>query len=143
MKTTNTILVGGGVLAAVLFIGGKKKPSTKAVTPTPKEKLPLPDVDEPVTEDEKKYIDFYYTLGWYKLQEIDANAGTPPPNIVQKGTTSDAQWLTNIAYWAMYSRPNNEFNVHAPWDVWSVDHTNNWFKIWTRMYGYAKTLVPG
>lgn len=142
MKTNTTILLGGGALVAVLLMSGKKK-TTTSTTPTIPTPIPIPqDVPlEEASEDEKKYLDFYYTVGLYKIQDLNVIKFAGPPELSKKGDKSDATWLTDISYWNMYSVPGNEHNTNAPWDVTSLDHTNEWFKVWQRMYGYAQKLI--
>lgn len=98
---------------------------------------------EKISDYEKKYVDFYYNLGMYKLQKLDTKEFGVPENLASKGTKTDAQWLANISYWAAYAAPNNEYGSKAPWQIPKTGAENKaWSPVWLRIYNYAKTLLP-
>lgn len=140
------ILIGGGLLAVVLMT--QKKSKVVATTQKDVSELPppsqndVPQIPADLTQKEKAYIDWYYNLGMYKLQQIDTNQIFKMPaeyvaELSVKGSQSDADWLTNLAYWALYCAPGNESNTTAPWKI--VDPTSQWLKVWQRMNAYAKS----
>lgn len=147
MKNDKAILLLGGVAVATALVMTTGKKKAQAITSQQKDKeLPpsqTPPEQEPVDEasgDEKTYIDYFYTLGLYKTQEWNVNGGQPPPKYIKRENESNAEWLTNIAYWTLYSIPDSETNANAPVNVKNLDHTNAWFITWMRMYGYAQKL---
>lgn len=142
-------LIGGGLLA-VYFIQASSKSKTSSTSSPKKDDVPslpptpgdVPQIPADLTPKERAYVDWYYNLGMYKLAQIDTNQifKMPPEYVAElsvKGNQSDPDWLTSLAYWALYSAPGNESNTTAPWKI--TDPSSQWTNVWQRMNSYAKS----
>lgn len=91
-----------------------------------------------ITADEKKWVDFYYNLGFYKLQQVSQQFTGIPAELANKGNKSDADWLTSLSYWGAYVISQQDPTKKCPWKI--SEPNSNCAKAWLRMNAYAKTL---